>query len=563
MSSASWHAWTGHFMLDWIVAHTSDRKRIAINRWVQFSPVWPQRPTRWRNSPLYQTRNCFRRTGSPSNFEETRRRCFHWCTESQYLHLMPLSSTKPLFYCCSRDKKRNNSNHRRAPWEVSKTRLHTSGRLQQLRSHQNMLWSRNDWYHWKATRGTSILDHVLISSHLSNSNTNWSVTHEAPIGKSDHCTLIIKPSTLKSEGNSIRQHVVYDFRQSHLHALLSHAEALPWNDIINQDDSIDLQWKSIHDRISHLISSTILQKTIKLTPRDACWMTPLTKSIVNEKWAAYRSRNWSHFNRLKAKALIEIRKAKTLWAQKLKQTPYGLWQLTAHLRGKNLKSNINSLISEDNSPQDLADTIAKNIKQNDLPAQASLTWEDDNWSLTFTEEEVAQLLRKLVPCKAPGSDGIPNRIYTLLAPFIAKPMKMLYNNSIARRTFPSAWKSGIIVPIPKTNPPKIDKLRTITLLPSPAKLLEKLILSKMQHKLEATIGPSQHAFRKRYSTTTALLHLHDTRTCLFDDPQVKSLTVLSLDFAKAFDNVDHNCLLAKSREGGLDTGFLLWLASYL
>ena len=111
--------------------------------------------------------------------------------------------------------------------------------------------------------------------------------------------------------------------------------------------------------------------------------------------------------------------------------------------------------------------------------------------------------------------------------------------------------------------PQINSLRTITLLPAPSKLLEKLVLKTMQHNFESLIRSNQHSFRKKFSTTTALLQIQDTLTLLYDDSKTTGLAVMSLDFSKAFDKVDHQILLGKAKKGNLPSGFVLWLSSYL
>ena len=98
------------------------------------------------------------------------------------------------------------------------------------------------------------------------------------------------------------------------------------------------------------------------------------------------------------------------------------------------------------------------------------------WCPNISEKEIEGYLRKLDSNKAMGVDQIPNRVYRLLSPFLSIPLKTIFETSVNKQVFPTEWKKAIIVPIPKTNPPSIKKLRTISLLPSPAKILEKLIL---------------------------------------------------------------------------------------
>ncbi len=187
---------------------------------------------------------------------------------------------------------------------------------------------------------------------------------------------------------------------------------------------------------------------------------------------------------------------------------------------------------------------------------------DDGWKMDFTDLEVEEQLRKLNSSKASGSDNIPNKIYSLLAHFLATPLRKIFESSISQRVFPSQWKNGIVVPIPKTNPPRLDKLRSITLLPTPSKVLERLFLRRMFQHLEPLYSAQQHAYRKNTSTTTALIHIYDTATKHFDDLSKSGFAIICLDFSKAFDLLNHDVLLQKLTNQ-LPAGCLLWLQSYL
>ena len=76
----------------------------------------------------------------------------------------------------------------------------------------------------------------------------------------------------------------------------------------------------------------------------------------------------------------------------------------------------------------------------------------------------------------------------------------------------------MIVPIPKSSPPDVKKLRYIILfLPVPSKILESLIFKKLRKQFEMAIWPDEHEFRRNASTTTALLKIVHTATKIYDD----------------------------------------------
>ena len=416
------------------------------------------------------------------------------------------------------------------------------------------------------TRKQNILDHILISADLNIVYSPSSLSFGPPVGKSDHLTLIAEPVKPLAEREVIRSHTVFDFRKSNMARLVVRAEEIDWLSSIEDVDNIDTKWLKLHSLIRRLLDETIPQNQVNMSKRDKKWMTPITKLIINQKWDAFRSKDWSRYSFLKIKVKVEIRKAKQKWTQKLKERPYGLWQLTKELSGKKCTDEMDSLISQYSSPRRLAETIASNIAS-EQRATGKLSHSRADIVSTMTEEisllDVEKQLLRLKPSKAPGPDNIPNSIYSTLAPFIAKPLQNIFRYSIQNNVFPAEWKKGIIVPVPKTRPPTINKLRTITLLPSPSKILEKLILRKVGPHLELLFGPNQHAFRKNASTTTAIIQLIETISTFHDNPKIPAVGVLSLDLSKAFDLVDHQTLLRKVRAIPALRDFALWLTSYL
>ena len=416
----------------------------------------------------------------------------------------------------------------------------------------------------KPTRGPNILDHVLIDHALTTVYSSAKVDFLPPIGKSDHLTLFIAAENGRETANT-RHHTIFDFRKSHLNRLFACASCLDWTPTTSIHDDVDSQWSVLHNQIMILLDQTIPQTLVKMTSNDKEWMTPLTKHLLNEKWKAFRAQDWPKFHFLKEKTASEIIKAKSLWAQKLKSSNFGLWKLVRGVSGKANDGNLKSLVEEYGSPSELAEEIASRVIVSEDVFSESTTFldADDGWTILATQWDVERRLQRLSPQKAAGVDGIPNRVYTLLAPFISVPLAHLFNSSIYQRKFPSAWKKSIMVPIPKTKRPSIDKLRTISLLPVPSKIFEQTVLRAVSTELQETFGTNQHGFRPKASCTTALIQMLETSTRHHDDKTIKGYAILSMDLSKAFDRVHHYTLLAKLHRKGVSSGFLNWLTSYL
>lgn len=419
------------------------------------------------------------------------------------------------------------------------------------------------------TRGRNILDHVLVSDSLSEFYNENLVDYDAPIGNSDHKTVTATPKEKMSISNELHAITVYDFRKSHLNALIKQAEKMKWKEILNRNMSVDEMCNTFHYQLHCLLISSIPRKTVRLSQRDKEWMTPLTKSLINARWNAYRNKDWEKYEHLKRKVKDEILKAKRITAEKLLETSTGLWKLTRSISGKMKRDEWSSLVNRHGSTQALSDAVANIFEVSAASSKCDPTSEnnnstqDDDWTVTFSYDDVVRELKTLSPRKSPGSDGIPSLVYSTLANYIAIPLTQLFQASIQQRSFPDSWKYGITVPVPKTSPPDILKLRPITLLPVPSKILERLVMKAMWNYFENSYGPSQHGFRSRASTTTALLHITDQMQQYSDDKKFFGSAVLAFDFSKAFDKMEHHILVDKLEKSSFPRGFILWLTQYL
>ena len=182
----------------------------------------------------------------------------------------------------------------------------------------------------------------------------------------------------------------------------------------------------------------------------------------------------------------------------------------------------------------------------------------------LTWDEVARNIRNLAASASVGRDGISVKMIQTSRSAIAAPLCNIFNCSIAAGSFPSAWKTGLVVPIYKKGEhSNVSNYRPITILPVISRLFERIVIKSLSSHLDKhnIIANNQHGFRKLRSCETALLSLLDNWYRQIN----KDATVVTtaLDYTKAFDTIRHDLLLHKIAEIGINGVALNWLESYL
>ena len=291
---------------------------------------------------------------------------------------------------------------------------------------------------------------------------------------------------------------------------------------------------------------------VKLSRKDKPWVTPKLKVMFNDKWDAWRNKNIDKFIHLKTKIKDEIAKCKNNWAEKVKNKSKNIWQSINCFSGKQTNTGLSSLLANyNNNTLELIDAVSIQLNNSFGPPSSydvSSTLTDDNHNDDIhevTETEVYGIIASTKTNKAAGPDKIPTILYKSVADIICSPLTIIINACIINCTVPRIWKQALVVPIAKTNPPKINELRPISLLSLPSKVFERVILNQLKTLFIQNYDKAQFGFRPGSSTTCALLALQSHIVNLLDNPLTTNVILIQLDLSKAFDLVCHNLLLKK------------------
>jgi hypothetical protein len=156
----------------------------------------------------------------------------------------------------------------------------------------------------------------------------------------------------------------------------------------------------------------------------------------------------------------------------------------------------------------------------------------------FTKEKILAVIEKFDPGKAPGMDGQKSEI--LLKTFKRFPAFItgIYNECLSKGYFPKQWKHSIIIPIiePGTvGSTEVTKYRRISLLNVGGKVLEKLLIDRINHYAfcNSLLNGNQYGSVPQKSTIDAALAV---KSFIWKNLLQKNCVVMvGLDVKGAFD----------------------------
>ena len=161
-------------------------------------------------------------------------------------------------------------------------------------------------------------------------------------------------------------------------------------------------------------------------------------------------------------------------------------------------------------------------------------------------------------------DGIHPQILKDCAETLAKPLFLIFTESLSSGVALLDWKLGNISPIYKKGSRSVaGNYRPVSLTCIASKLMESCVKDAMlKHLLKNNLNtPHQHGFTKGHSFLTNLLETIQSWT--EDVNQGDRIDVILLDFQKAFDKVSKKRLLQKLSTYGIRGKVLEWIADFL
>ena len=190
--------------------------------------------------------------------------------------------------------------------------------------------------------------------------------------------------------------------------------------------------------------------------------------------------------------------------------------------------------------------------------------EDDISDITIRDEDIQNAIKDMDKNSAAGPDGIPTKFLIETNESIAVPLGIIMRKSIDQGMIPNVLKLAYVTPIHKGGSKlKPENYRPVSLTSHIMKIFERVVKVRLIDHLKKhnLINPGQHGFVPGRSTQTQLLdHFCRVYEALEEDAR---LDTVYLDFAKAFDKVDHNILLTKLAENKIKGKLGRWIREFL
>jgi hypothetical protein len=193
-------------------------------------------------------------------------------------------------------------------------------------------------------------------------------------------------------------------------------------------------------------------------------------------------------------------------------------------------------------------------------------WSDND---AVTADELAAAAKRLGNKKAPGPDGLPNE--AIRAAVEAHPVDTLciMNECLRQGCFPRQWKKARLVLIHKAGKPKDQPAgyRPLCMLDGASKLLERIVVDRMEDALEIRGGlsESQYGFRKGRSTMDAIEKVQEICHRANSGPlrRREHCLMVTLDVRNAFNSLPWGKIRAALRRRQIPAYLQRMVSNYL
>ena len=178
--------------------------------------------------------------------------------------------------------------------------------------------------------------------------------------------------------------------------------------------------------------------------------------------------------------------------------------------------------------------------------------------------EAHQIAGKLKAMKKPKGclrGDISPKLNNAFADLIALPLEYVFNLIRETASWPQLWKQEQVTVIPKSScPDSLSQLRNLSCTPLYSKLLETFVLEDL--KSEINLSPAQFGGQKGCGVDHFLVETWDRILSDLEDNRA-AVNLVSIDFEKAFNRMDHHVCIAELVRKGASPSTVSIVSAFL
>ena len=424
----------------------------------------------------------------------------------------------------------------------------------------------------------NILDLVISSS----SNLVHSVDDCGKLGKGDHRLLKVNLRGISAESQS--RELVPNWAKADLIGMRESISNIVWDDVLSSMSG-DEAWVTFKNILETEFSKFVPKKLRRYNSKPL-WMTKNILRLIRKKRRLWRwyTRNggrdydsFLNFKKVQREVQNSVRRARRNFERSLaQQRKSNSKAFFSHIKKCTAnRVTVGPLKQGDDIVSDsgqmatvLNDFFCSVFTEESVGAlpqvEQSFSGDDPLVSVTFNRCEIEKKLLNLKKSASPGPDNLWPRVLQSLADVLSAPLLIIYTRCLDERVVPADWRRAHITPIYKKGSKSTPgNYRPVSLTSVLCKIMESImrdaiVVHLTRYKL---IRESQHGFMRGRSCLTNLLEYLEEMTKLLDSG--KSVDIVYLDFAKAFDKVPIKRLISKCEGLGIGGNLLGWIHQWL
>ena len=402
------------------------------------------------------------------------------------------------------------------------------------------------------------------------------VREEGRLGKSDHVMIVTEISVRKSAMENTLP--MPDWHRADWAAMRSEMEDKTWINRVRRSN-MEAAWQLVKGKVEELTRKYVPVRRRRNQNRPA-WMTQEILRAIRKKKRIWKTVKFKEDKREyiqhEKKTRNLIRNAKRKFEKRLAAGSGGNNRPFYSYVKQKTKSrpSIGPLKHEGVSVTDnkematllnkcFGDSFTREDSSN-IPEPEPMEMGGFLYNINITVAAVRKKINSLRSESAAGPDGLGPRVLKELQHGLAPALTHVYRRSLAEGAVPADWRKANVTPIFKKGS-KSDpgNYRPVSLTSVACKMMESVMRDAITVHLDRNklIRASQHGFMKGRSCTSNLLEFLERATSAVDEG--KSMDVIFLDFAKAFDKVPRERLLKKVKAHGIRGRVWTWISAWL